>query len=122
MYPHIPMITQVVSQPNPISSKPPADLNSPLLTVSLRQPKSMWFCGSRKGALLFSSAGCRDNRRASTWPRAHRAIMPSSITAARRSSDEHGDFSVNRSQSSWVTAGFISSFCTNSEICKRNAI
>lgn len=62
MYPHIPMITQVVSQPNPISSKPPADLGSPLLTVSLRQPKSMWFWGSRKGAPFFSSAGCRDNR------------------------------------------------------------
>lgn len=62
MYPHIPTITQAILQLNPISSKPPADLGSPLLTVSLRQPKSMWFCGSRKGALFLSSAGCRDNR------------------------------------------------------------
>ncbi|KAI1242198.1 hypothetical protein IHE44_0005715 [Lamprotornis superbus] len=29
-----------------------------------------------------------------TWPQAHRAIIPSSITAARRSSNEHGDFST----------------------------
>lgn len=54
-------------------------------------------------------------------PWAHRAIIPSSITAARRSSGEHWVFSVNRSQSSWITAGFISSFWTNSEIWKRNA-
>lgn len=45
----------------------------------------------------------------------HRAIMPRSITEEQRSRGELGTFSVARSHSSWITAGFTSSFCTNSQ-------
>lgn len=45
----------------------------------------------------------------------HRAIMPRSMTEEQRSRGQQVTFSVARSHSSWVTAGFNSSFRTNSQ-------
>ena len=48
----------------------------------------------------------------------HRAITPRSMTEEQRSRGEQGTFLVARSHSTWVTAGFSSSFCTNSQSCR----
>lgn len=48
-------------------------------------------------------------------PKPHRAIIPRSMTEQQRSRGEQGAFSVACSHSTWVTAGFSSSFCTNSQ-------